>query len=80
LIWSAKESALKAPRTGLRGSTCCLTVALLDQPSSAANALEIADSSGRSWRSLRVRPADGTRFDGRWCADETMVRTAVWIE
>lgn len=60
LIWSAKESALKALRTGLRLDTRCVSVS----PGDAAhcwgrNGLEL-------WLPLKVRYAGGEPFHGWW--------------
>lgn len=65
LMWSAKESALKALHTGLRLDTRCVTVERSESP----------DLFG--WTPLRVRHCSGKLFDG-WCQhDEFMVRTVV---
>ena len=65
LLWSAKESALKALRSGLRLDTRCVTV----QPP--------AEEPGKQWHALQARHADGRSFDGWWCADGKFVRTVV---
>lgn len=58
LVWSAKESALKVLRTGLRRSTHSVEVTL--DPAAAA------DPDG--WRPLSVRDRDGgADFPGWWC-------------
>jgi 4'-phosphopantetheinyl transferase len=48
LIWSAKESALKVLRTGLRRDTRTVEVNLLPTTSGVWNGLEVADQTGRS--------------------------------
>ena len=53
VIWSAKESALKVLRTGLRRDTRSVAVTLLDGESDR-------------WRSLRVDTAEGKVFPGWW--------------
>ena len=53
LIWSAKESALKVLRTGLRRDTRSVTVELLD-----------VEQYG--WRQLAVVSEEGQRFPGWW--------------
>ena len=53
LIWSAKESALKVLRTGLRRDTRSVEVTLLDG---------VLDG----WRELRVATAEGDEFPGWW--------------
>jgi len=64
LLWSAKESALKALRQGLRLDTRCVTVELPE-----------AEPAGL-WHALQVR-GQGRRFDGWWSADGNFVRTVV---
>jgi phosphopantetheinyl transferase len=65
LLWSAKESALKALHAGLRLDTHCVTV----------ERIRSFDLNG--WNALRVHHAGGQVFDGWWrCADGT-VRTLV---
>lgn len=66
LFWSAKESALKALRTGLRMDTRSVVVDL-DKASLAAG----------SWHALRVRHVGGKVFSGWWKQDGGMVRTIV---
>lgn len=65
LIWSAKESALKALETGLRADTRNVEVRLLD--------LVLRD-----WGRLEViRPASGEVFHGWWRREEDWVLTVV---
>jgi 4'-phosphopantetheinyl transferase len=54
LIWSAKESALKVLRTGLRRATRSVDVAFEK------------DVPLRGWRPLVVRTEEGTVFSGWW--------------
>lgn len=80
LIWSAKESALKALRTGLRADTRSLTVTVPDEGSRAKLACRqpgLASPCGYSWHALWVRCADGVTFTASWCSDGRLVRTAV---
>jgi 4'-phosphopantetheinyl transferase len=65
IVWSAKESALKALRTGLR----------IDTRSVEVEELELAESS--VWNRLRVREPQGTVFHGWWRAAGQFVRTLV---
>ncbi len=65
LLWSAKESALKALREGLRLDTRTVAVSPLDQA---------ADPNG--WRPLRVC-ADGRTFQGWWQQARGMIQTFV---
>ena len=55
LVWSAKESALKVLRTGLRRDTRSVEVTL--------SSLTPPD---RTWSPLSVRTDEGERFDGWW--------------
>lgn len=65
LLWSAKESALKALKTGLRADTRSVEVRLLDL-------------SARDWGRLEViQPATGEVFHGWWRRDEGWVLTVV---
>ena len=63
VIWSAKESALKAARAGLRRDTRSVVVEELD-----------AQRAG-DWRRLRIRDvqAAGSNLDGWWRRDGEMV-------
>jgi 4'-phosphopantetheinyl transferase len=63
LIWSAKESALKALRAGLRLDTRSVIVAP-------------GDGSG-PWHPLHVRHDSGREFGGWWQTSGVMVRTLV---
>jgi 4'-phosphopantetheinyl transferase len=53
LIWSAKESALKVMRTGLRRDTRSVTV-------------KLGDETGTGWNSLQVTAEEGQAFPGWW--------------
>jgi len=66
LMWSAKESALKALHEGLRLDTRSVTV---------DTKLGAADLSG--WSPLRVCQVDGATFYGWWRTTERMVYTIV---
>jgi 4'-phosphopantetheinyl transferase len=66
LLWSAKESALKALREGLRLDTRSVVVSLRE------GTLNLND-----WSPLQVRCADGRSFDGWWQQTHTIVRTLV---
>jgi len=65
LLWSAKESALKALRTGLR----------LDTRRVIVSPIVAFDLQG--WSALRVRCADGRVFRGWWQQAGSFVRTLV---
>jgi 4'-phosphopantetheinyl transferase len=71
LIWSAKESALKVLRTGLRADTRTVEVTLEDPAG-------ITDGAGRAdgWQRLSVSSRD-TRFPGWWRRDGVFLLTMV---
>ncbi len=88
LLWSAKESALKALRVGLRLDTRCVIVSFLDglpdefgapgddQPEFPE------DPTSRSvclsnWRPLQVRYGHGQVFQGWWQSAGNMLQTLV---
>jgi 4'-phosphopantetheinyl transferase len=58
LIWSAKESALKVLRTGLRRDTYSVEVVL--------DSLSPGPASARGWARLEVRTAEGGTLPGWW--------------
>jgi 4'-phosphopantetheinyl transferase len=64
LVWSAKESALKVLRTGLRRDT---------------RSVEVTVHGGRSggWEPLAVRTVEGWRFPGWWRRDGRFLVTVV---
>jgi 4'-phosphopantetheinyl transferase len=64
LMWSAKESALKVLRTGLRRDTRTVEVQL-QEPS----------PDGDGWAGLQVIPKEGGRFPGWWRRDGVFVLT-----
>jgi 4'-phosphopantetheinyl transferase len=66
LLWSAKESTLKALREGLRLDTRSVVVSLLEgRP----------DFSG--WSPLRVRCIAGQNFQGWWRSEDGILQTLV---
>jgi 4'-phosphopantetheinyl transferase len=66
LLWSAKESVLKALRTGLRLDTRTLVVNLTE-----------ARCCLNGWKTLRVQCSDGQVFHGWWQAADNRLRTLV---
>lgn len=66
ILWSAKESALKALRVGLRMDTRDITVML---------PCGVADVSG--WGALEIHAAEGRIFHGWWQESGDFVRTIV---
>jgi 4'-phosphopantetheinyl transferase len=66
LLWSAKESALKALREGLRLDTRSVVVSPL------AGAFDL-----NGWSPLQVRYSDGRTFQGWWQHTDNILRTLV---
>jgi 4'-phosphopantetheinyl transferase len=66
LLWSAKESALKALRTGLRLDTRCVVVDPMN-----------VSFDHHGWKPLDVRYAGGRVFHGWWMDADNLVRTVV---
>jgi 4'-phosphopantetheinyl transferase len=64
LMWSAKESALKVLKTGLRRDTRSVAVILDEDP-------------GPDWRRLRVQSIEGPVFPGWWCRAGAYVLSVV---
>lgn len=78
LLWSAKESALKALTAGLRLDTNSVEVSLLD-----ALPLQVEDSPAPAperWRPLQVCYSAGQVFCGWWRHANHLVRTVVCSE
>jgi 4'-phosphopantetheinyl transferase len=75
LIWSAKESALKVLRTGLRADTRTVEV-VLEDPASVST--EAGAWAGRAdgWQRLAVS-SGGSRFPGWWRRDGVFLLTMV---
>ncbi len=61
-IWSAKESALKVLRTGLRRDTRSVEVRLDHDPTGG-------------WAAIEVRSVEGAVFPGWWCRFDEFVLT-----
>ena len=87
LIWSAKESALKTLRTGLRSDTRCVSVALDDSSIAGLNHDQIPPPENLpavprarpTWRPLRVSYSEEQVFPGWWFCSADLVRTLVSI-
>lgn len=84
LLWSAKESALKALHVGLRLDTNCMDVTLGDKlPPHAEQSrqdlplIPIAHVDPDGWRPLHVRYSGEQVFCGWWRHTDHMVRTVV---
>jgi 4'-phosphopantetheinyl transferase len=69
LLWSAKESALKALRAGLRLDTRCVSV--------EGFGIRNLESETGEWQPLRVRYTDGGIFHGWWRNADNRLRTLV---
>jgi 4'-phosphopantetheinyl transferase len=67
LMWSAKESALKVLRTGLRRDTRSVEVTVAD-----------ASPPQRTWSAFQVRTAEGAVFGGWWQRRASYLLTACW--
>lgn len=86
LLWSAKESALKALHMGLRLDTNCVDVTLgdglpphVEQPRQGLLLVPIAGVDPGGWRPLHVCHSGGQVFCGWWRHADQMVRTVVSI-
>jgi 4'-phosphopantetheinyl transferase len=87
LLWSAKESALKALRTGLRLDTRSVTVGLFDalrekgeqaKERGGIRTSPIRSSDGRNgWSPLQVHRGEGQVFNGWWYRTQDLMRTVV---
>jgi 4'-phosphopantetheinyl transferase len=80
LIWSAKESALKALHEGLRLNTRYVTVSLIPKPAEqpcAENPDSALQQPESVWYPLEVRCADGDIFHGWWQQAGNLLRTLV---
>jgi len=65
MIWSVKESTLKALRTGLRADT--RSVEVIDE----------GDASGDDWNTVRTMASDAGEFSGFWRRDGRFVQSIV---
>jgi 4'-phosphopantetheinyl transferase len=74
LLWSAKESALKALRIGLRLNMRQVVVKIDNEPKEAASYLGLNDTN---WRSLQVHCTSNRSYTGWWQAQEHLLRTLV---
>ena len=84
LLWSAKESALKALHVGLRLDTNSMDVSFTDglplyadQSRADLSPVPMRDIDPDGWRPLRVRHSDEQAFCGWWRRENGMVRTLV---
>jgi len=87
VLWSAKESALKALRAGLRLDTRCVSVSLVDalQPEGGNGGQRLDDRplatrsslGAQDWRPLLVHCTEEQLFHGWWYHTSGLVRTLV---
>jgi len=86
LLWSAKESALKALHEGLRQDTRSVTVSLSGAPRSHRVdgqepgfdfALSLSQAGDNAWHPLKVCYTDGRSFHGCWQQTGNLLRTLV---
>ena len=86
LLWSAKESGLKALRTGLRLDTRCVVVNPVDalrhpdedgEGCTERPALTVRPYSLNTWRALHVQHTNGPAFHGWWQETGNLLRTLV---
>jgi 4'-phosphopantetheinyl transferase len=84
LLWSAKESALKALGTGLRLDTNCLEVSFIEtllphsqQHRQDLHLVPMLSVDTDQWRPLRLRYCKTQVFGGWWRYTDGMVRTVV---
>ena len=80
LLWSAKESALKALRAGLRRSTRCVSVEFVSaiQLSPSTLIFDVHSpfiAAVENWHELFVKCSEGMFFAGKWCLNNGVVRT-----
>ena len=76
-IWSAKESALKALRTGLRVDTRSVSATISPDSSNAITVNETGSAMAGEWHRLSVRYEDRKVFSGWWQCTDRLVRTFV---
>lgn len=76
LLWSAKESALKALRVGLRLSTTCLEVSPTDALLHAAK--QSSQHRCNGWSPLSLRGIGGRSLHGWWRCANNIVRTVIF--
>ena len=88
LLWSAKESGLKALGAGLRLDTRSVEVTVVDALQRCGKsgdevaedtALSFQQSCGNSWRPLQVRYIEGQNFCGWWQQTGNLLRTLVAV-
>lgn len=76
LVWSAKESALKALKVGLRIDTTSLDVSFTDSTTDLGQAARQDDRA--AWHPLLLRHRGGQILRGWWRCANNVVRTVVF--
>jgi len=89
LLWSSKESALKALRVGLRRDTRTVIVSFSCTPMIQIPLEEFSErqpfpadrfsSEARTWSQLQVHTTDGQSFSGWWMESGGLLRTLVTV-
>jgi 4'-phosphopantetheinyl transferase len=77
LLWSAKESALKAIGEGLRVDTRDVAVELLAMAGNVLQPAALSPDAPDCWQPLRVRCPEDRVFAGWWRHSDNLVRTLV---
>ncbi|HET7892007.1 MAG TPA: 4'-phosphopantetheinyl transferase superfamily protein [Candidatus Sulfotelmatobacter sp.] len=77
LLWSAKESALKALRAGLRLATTSVSVSLGGEWRSPREPLNRHFAHPEEWLPISARYSAGQIFRGYWHTQGNLVRTVV---
>jgi len=77
LLWSGKESALKALHMGLRLDTRSVTVSPVEKGEEDTAAVLRPPENLRMWQPLQVRHGEGQMFSGWWRHAGTFLRTVV---
>lgn len=79
ILWSGKESVLKAIRQGLRASTMSVVVQLTD-PLEEFPGTSTTHASTPKWRRFSAIYDRSTRFQGGWFENNNLIRTFVGPE
>ena len=77
ILWSAKESALKALRTGLRVDTRTVSASISPELNNAITVNETGSALTGEWHRLSVRYEESQVFSGWWQCTDRLVRTFV---
>lgn len=76
-IWSAKESALKALRTGLRVDSRTVSATIYPDSRNTVTVNDTATRAADEWYQLSVRHDENQVFSGWWRCTDRLVRTFV---